>query len=329
MTPLHHRSPNRTPDAGDTGRHHRRPEPPDHPTSPSSHHRTQLITGPTTRLRYHRPHSRSPLFPLTDKVLTLTHSGSTAEVLSPDSPGRPLTPPQQLRPSPNPHSRHRRVTRHRRRRFAMTPVSCSTPRAQPRPPSPRPRPRSSSSRHVTVATSSGAVTGPGHRRQTPRHDRLFPPQSGLQIAQNQTPFLTPRKLAQNSPNFCPKRQYPPCRHNLGSLPLTTTPLHRPFSLARNSSTPPSDTNASFGPPSCTPEIPRPPLQIQTLALDPPHAPPSGLFVLKLSKNPPKKLETRPPAKKWHFSYMQTPKRLDPPSDTIYCPATHKHQPEIP
>ena len=60
---------------------------------------------------------------------------------------------------------------------------------------------------------------------------------------------------------------------------------------RNSSTPPSDTNASFRPPSCTP---------------------FGTLCSKTLKKPPKKLENRPPAKKCHFSYMQTPKRLDPP-----------------
>ena len=167
-------------------------------------------------------------------------------------------------------------------------------------------------RPVTAATSPASITCPGQPRRSPRQDSLFPAKSELQRAPNQPPFLTSQKLGKIRPEFCPKRQYPPCRQYLGSLPLTTTPLHRPFSLARNSSTPPSDTNASFGPPSCTPEIPRPPLQIQTLALDPPHAPPSGPFVLKLSKNPPKKLENRPPAKKCHFSYMQTPKRLDPP-----------------
>ena len=233
----------------------------------------------------------------------------------------------------------------------MTAVSPSTPRAHPRSPSPRPRLTSPSTRSVTAAPSSApthhhpptspstcrvdaagspaSIAHPGQCRQTPRQTRFSPPQSELQRAPNQPPFLTSQKLGKIRPEFCPKRQYPPCRQYLGSLPLTTTPLHRPFSLTRNSSTPPSDTNASFGPPSCTPEIPRPPLQIQTLALDPPHAPPSGPFVLKLSKNPPKssKIALRP--KNGIFPTCKLRNSSTPPSDTIYPALTHKHQPETP
>ena len=162
----------------------------------------------------------------------------------------------------------------------MRPTSPSTCRANRRRPHPRPSP--------TPADVAFFL----------RQISFSPPQFELQRDPKSAALFSPLKnWAKSGPNFARNASTPPAGSILGSMPLTTTPLHRPFSLARNSSTPPSDTNASFGPPSCTPEIPRPPLQIQTLALDPPHAPPSGPFVLKLSKNPSKKLENRPPAQK--------------------------------